>query len=238
MASAQAISGGGLEAVLLDALGTLLELEPPAQRLRAGLAAEAGIEVEEPAAAAAFRAEIEYYLAHHLRGRDARSLAALRDDCADVVRRSLGLPLELAPAVRRALLGAIRFRPYPDAGPALAALRARGARLVVASNWDCSLAEALAGAGLGGAVDAVVPSALVGAAKPDPRLFDAALAAAGAAPERAVHVGDSLDHDVAGARAAGVRPLLLRRRGDPVEPTDVVTIRSLAELPGVLFEAE
>ena len=57
----------------------------------------------------------------------------------------------------------------------------------------------------------MVTSAEVGAAKPDPRPFLQGLALAGAAPEEAVHVGDSPENDVAGARAAGVRPLLVAR---------------------------
>lgn len=229
------------DAVLLDAFGTLVELEPPAPRLRAGLWEIARVDVGEAAAGRAFRAEIEHYLAHHLEGRDAGSLDALRADCAEVIRRSLGLPDGAHVAVREAMLGAIRFVAYPDAAPALAALRSCGMRLVVASNWDCSLDDALASAGLGGAVDAVVPSAKVGAAKPDTRLFAAALEEAGVSPGRAVHVGDSVEHDVEGARAAGVTAVLVRRvpgAGGPADTSGVLPgtaeIRSLAELPALL----
>ena len=101
------------------------------------------------------------------------------------------------------MLGALEFRAYEDAGPALRALRAAGMRLVIASNWDCSLADWLGPAGLLELVDAVVTSAEVGVAKPDPLVFRRALAVAGVGPEAAVHVGDSPDNDVAGARAAG-----------------------------------
>jgi putative hydrolase of the HAD superfamily len=54
-----------VRAVLLDALGTLVELQPPAPRLRR-LLREAGFEVTEEQAAAGFMAEIAYYLDHHL----------------------------------------------------------------------------------------------------------------------------------------------------------------------------
>jgi putative hydrolase of the HAD superfamily len=54
-------------------------------------------------------------------------------------------------------------------------------------------------------VSAIVDSALIGAEKPDPRIFAAALQAAGSPAERAVHVGDSVWFDVEGAVAAGVR---------------------------------
>jgi putative hydrolase of the HAD superfamily len=81
-------------------------------------------------------------------------------------------------------------------------------------------------------VDAVVTSAEVGVAKPDPEVFHRALALAGVGPEAAVHVGDSPDNDVAGARAAGVRPVLVSRRSST--PADVEVIRSLTELPHLL----
>ena len=56
------------------------------------------------------------------------------------------------------------------------------------------------------------------------------------APEEALHVGDSLHADVGGARAAGVRPVLLDRRGrySPEQVGEATVIRSLAELPALL----
>jgi putative hydrolase of the HAD superfamily len=217
-------------AVLIDALGTLVELQPPAPRLRRELA-RAGFDVSEETAAAGFGAEIGYYLAHHLDGRDREGLEDLRDRCAHALIGELGLPgLEHATA-RRAMLAALEFAPYPDAAPALEELRAAGVKLVIASNWDCSLPDWLEPLGLLDLVDAVVTSADVGAAKPDPALFLGALEHAGVPPEEAVHVGDSLDNDVGGARAAGIRALLLVRHGEP--PAGVETVRSLAELPSL-----
>ena len=221
-------------AVLLDGMGTLVALEPPHARLRATLQAGAGVQVSGRRAKDAFRAEIEHYLAHHLEGRDAESLGRLRDDCAAVLHEALGPHVAGVDRalVRRAMLDAIHFDAYADAAPALRALRAGGLRLVVASNWDCSLPSVLEEAGLADLVDAVVPSAVAGAAKPDPRLFEAALDAAGCAPHEALHVGDSLENDVAGATAAGIAALLLVRSGDA--PPGVPVIRSLVELPAVL----
>lgn len=215
-------------------MGTLVALEPPHVRLRATLHAEAGVAVSARRAKDAFRAEIEHYLAHHLEGNDAESLDRLRDDCAAVLHEALGdqaAGVDRA-LVRRAMLDAIHFDAYADAAPALRALREGGLRLVVASNWDCSLPEVLEQAGLFGLVDAVVPSAVAGAAKPDTRLFEAALQAAGCAANEAIHIGDSLENDVAGATAAGIAALLLVRGGDA--PPGVPVIRSLVELPAVL----
>jgi putative hydrolase of the HAD superfamily len=121
------------------------------------------------------------------------------------------------------MMAAIRFRAYPDAAPALEALRARGLRLACVSNWDYALPEVLARCGLDGAFDAVVTSAGVGARKPDPRIFAAALAAVDCAPANALHVGDTPGEDIEGARAAGIPALLLDRDGGG-------DIASLAEL--------
>ena len=124
------------------------------------------------------------------------------------------------------LLGAIRFHPFEDAAPALAALRARGLATVCVSNWDVSLHGVLERCGLSSGLDAVVCSAEAGAAKPEPAIFERALAIAGCSPEEAVHVGDTPEEDLAGARAAGLRGLLIRREGGG----DVSSLDEVAEL--------
>ena len=231
-----------VEAVLLDAFGTLVAMDPPAPRLRAELRAR-GVEVSEERAAAAFRAEIAYYLEHQAEGRDSESLHDLRDRCAEVLREALGAPLLDHADARAALLGAIRFRPYDDATGTLRELRAREMRLVVASNWDCSLPDTLRDARLLDLVDGVVTSAVAGARKPAAPVFERALELAGCPAERAVHVGDSLSNDVAGAAAAGIRAVLLKRGGERLDavladaddgPAPDAEIRSLVELPRVL----
>jgi putative hydrolase of the HAD superfamily len=222
--------------VLLDAFGTLVSMERPAPRLRAELARRTGLDVSPEAAEAAFRAEIAFYLEHHLEGRDPGSLEGLRDRCAAIVGDSLDVSGLEPETVREAMLAAIRFEAQPDAPGALRALRARGIRLVVASNWDCSLGRVLADAGLLDLLDGVVSSAVAGAAKPDPAIFEAALEVAATEREAAVHVGDSPSQDVAGARAAGVSAILLDRQGDAVA-ADVPVVRRLDELPSLLFGA-
>jgi putative hydrolase of the HAD superfamily len=215
--------------VLLDALGTLVELERPWPYLVDELAAR-GVVVGEDAARAAMLAEMSYYRAHHDEAVDWQSLKDLRRRCAAVVQEQLqtSLPLD---DVLDALLGAIRFRAYPEVPGVLARLRAGGARLAVVSNWDVSLHDVLERTGLRPLVDAVVISAELGVAKPDPAIFRAALDRLGAPADGAVHVGDSLEHDVAGARAAGLEAVLVARNGAPV-PEGVRAVRSLAELVG------
>ncbi|MFL5825761.1 MAG: HAD family hydrolase [Thermoleophilaceae bacterium] len=222
-----------MKAVLLDSFGTLLRMDAPGPHLRRELAG-LGVDLSVEEAAAAFRAEISYYLAHNLEGRDAESLLDLRNRCAGVVREAIGRPDLDLDSVREAMLRSIRFSAFEDAPPALAELRASGIRTVVASNWDCSLPEALERAGLRSLVDGVAASAVVGAAKPARELFLAALELAGAEPGDAVHVGDSFQKDVEGARAAGLSAVLLARDGSAPSAREVPVIRSLAELPALL----
>ncbi|HVL31353.1 MAG TPA: HAD-IA family hydrolase [Solirubrobacteraceae bacterium] len=221
--------------VTLDALGTLVSLTPPAPLLVAELRAR-GVAVGERQATSAIAEEIAFYRAHHAAAGDAATLADLRARCTAVLRRALlsaGADVGALPAeeLQDALLRSLRFAPYEEVPAALRALRHAGRRLVVVSNWDVSLHEMLDATGLRELVDAAISSAEAGAAKPAPAIFERALALAGAAAAGAVHVGDSLQHDVAGARAAGLRPVLVARAGRPPGvPADVTVVASLAEL--------
>jgi HAD superfamily hydrolase (TIGR01509 family) len=190
-------------AVFLDALGTLIQLEPPWVHLAAALGEQADDRLMR-----AVRAEMAFYKANSHMGRDADSLAELRARCAAVLSQELGREVDAD-----TMMGAIRFHAYPDSAPSLAALRRRGLSLVCVSNWDCSLPDVLEGCGLGEALDGVVTSAEAGARKPDPDIFAPALAIAGVTASRALHVGDTVAEDVDGARAAGIRALHLDRSG-------------------------
>jgi putative hydrolase of the HAD superfamily len=97
----------------------------------------------------------------------------------------------------------------PDAAPALAEVRRAGLRAAVISNSNGSVRSILESLGLAGHLDFVVDSAEVGVEKPDPRIFELALAQGRVAPGEAVYIGDLYSIDVRGARAAGMRAVLL-----------------------------
>lgn len=205
-----------VRALLLDALGTLVELEPPVEPLRRELRERCGLEVSEAEARAALRAEIAFYRAHHDEASDRERLADLRRRATEALRGALpamaaGLPLAL---LTEALLAALQFRPFAEVPEVLRAARERGVRLVVVSNWDVSLHDVLEETGLAPLLDGAVTSAEVGSAKPDGAIFARGLELAGVAAADAIHVGDSVEHDVAGALAAGIEPLLVVREGE------------------------
>ncbi|MBI3977468.1 MAG: HAD-IA family hydrolase [Chloroflexi bacterium] len=126
------------------------------------------------------------------------------------------------------------YRLFDDSSPALAALRARGIRLGVISNWETWLEQLLVALGIRPFFDVVVISGACGIEKPDRGIFDCALAEAGVEPGRAAHVGDSPRHDVAGARNAGMTPILVDRRGRYAD-ADGLRVADLRELEQVLF---
>ncbi len=191
-----------VEAVTIDAYGTLVTLRDPVPPLRAALAGR-GVERSEGAVRAAFAAEVAFYVERSHEGRDEPTLALLRRDCAAVFLEAAGAPLD-PDAFAPAFVGALAFEEVPGAGDACRALAARGLRLAVVSNWDVGLHDHLRALGLDALVDTVVTSAEAGAPKPAPAVFELALARLGATPEQTVHVGDA-EADAEGARAAGLR---------------------------------
>ncbi|MGD0166977.1 MAG: HAD-IA family hydrolase [Gaiellaceae bacterium] len=190
-----------LDCVTVDASGTLVVLDDPVSRLRHGLL-EHGIERAPAEIEAAFRAEIAYYRGRAVEGRDAESVALIRRECCGVFIAELGLGLD-PDAFLPDFIASYRFRIEEGAAETLRSLQARGLRIAVVSNWDCSLGETLEGLGLSQLVDIAVASALVGSVKPDPEIFRYALAKLSAEPSRSLHVGDE-ESDRLGALAAGM----------------------------------
>ncbi len=215
------------DAVLLDAFGTLIDIDQPFPRLRRSLRDHLGVTVSAADSERAFRAEMSFYADHCHEGSDAEALAGLRARCAAIVLDELGIDAD--PARAAVLLAdSIAFRVFADVAPLLAGLERAGVAVAVVSNWDCSLPETLAEVGI--AIEHVFDSASSGSSKPDPGMFHRALAVLGVAPERALHVGDTEEADGQGARAAGIDVRILDRgrgaagAGTISALTDVLTL--------------
>ncbi len=191
-----------VEAVTIDAYGTLLALRDPVPALQAALHAH-GVERDAEEVAQAFAAEVAYYVDRSHEGRDEATLALLRRDCAGVFLAAADADLPVDAFVAD-FMGSLSFRELPGAAEACRRLAARGLRLAVVSNWDVGLHERLGELGLATLVETVVTSAEAGTAKPEPGIWRVALDRLGVAAGRAVHVGDS-EADEEGAHAAGLR---------------------------------
>jgi FMN phosphatase YigB (HAD superfamily) len=235
---AQAARGAraAVRTVIFDCGNTLLEQRPcPVDVYMEVVRAVVGRELDPGAVAAAYRA-VTF-------ARPQSALALKSGDKSayfDRYNRDLGLFLgldshyrDLNPALQKAFAGARAWQPCTDTRPALDALASAGVRLVVVANWDANLESVLATAGLRERFAGVYASASIGVEKPDPRVFAPVWRDFAAAPATSVYVGDDYALDVAAARGAGVRPLLLDR-GGRYSGADCEVIASLAALPPLI----
>jgi HAD superfamily hydrolase (TIGR01549 family) len=122
------------------------------------------------------------------------------------------------------------FALYDDALPVLAELRRHGLAIGLVSNGQRDLEEFAAHHALD--ADVSVGSKAHGRAKPHPSIFETALGALAVVPAEAAMVGDSYEDDIAGARALGMRAILLDRDG--LHPGEQDRIADLAALPAAL----
>ena len=122
---------------------------------------------------------------------------------------------------------------YPEVPETLSVLKERSLILGVISNFDSRLVRVLNGLGAGSWFEEIFVSSRVGYAKPDPRIFHAALNHHGLKPENAIHVGDSETNDLHGANNAGLRGVLVDR-GNGRAPADRNRVTSLKAIVSML----
>jgi len=209
-----------IRAITLDAAGTLVAPREPIGETYARIARTFGIPTRPTAVEARFRRALRAAPPLAFPGADARDRATReRAWWRDVVRAALG-PGASRPrfaACFEALFTyyaqADAWRVFPDVGPALLGFRARGLRLAVVSNFDGRLPGLLEGLALTPALDLTVWSSAAGAAKPARAIFEVAARDLGVDLAEVCHVGDDLEADVAGAKAAGAMAVHLDRTG-------------------------
>jgi len=142
---------------------------------------------------------------------------------------------QLVPAIAEAFKKHTSWQLYPDVKPTLEAFRAKGYSLGVISDWNIALGPLLRQFHLTQYFDCLVISAVARHAKPSPMLYDMALERANAIPDYTVHIGDSYIHDVLGARAVGITPILLDRTDTLTESkVDCLVVHSLYGLLDLL----
>lgn len=141
---------------------------------------------------------------------------------------------EVHAAAMRDIFGSACFELYVDVQPVLHALKRRGLRLAVVSNWHRGLDSFCHEMNLSNLLDAVISSSDIGIEKPDPGIFEEAVRRLRAKPNHIVHVGDEPDEDFRGAVAAGLRAILIDRRN--VYSAHANRINSLYELEARLAQ--
>jgi HAD superfamily hydrolase (TIGR01509 family) len=191
------VRAGDLDAVTLDAHGTLVRLENPVPALLDVLA-QRGVDRAPATVLAGFRTEAAHYAPRASEGQDEASLTRLQVECAgvflDAIEAELD-PEEFAPAY----VGALHFEVLPGVFESLDRLRALGLELAVVANWDFGLQRRLEEVELTQYFTVVVHAAR----KPAPDGLLRALADLHVAPARALHIGDDRN-DREAAAAAGM----------------------------------
>ncbi|MBI2859205.1 MAG: HAD-IA family hydrolase [Chloroflexi bacterium] len=229
-------------AVFLDWYNTLARYEPPAESIQEAACRSYGIEVDRQLLAAGIAEADQFFYHENIRERVDKRLpneqVELYTRYEDIVlkRAGVGMPQGMALPIWmkvRDLARGSTFALYDDVIPALEMLKARQITTVMISNISQDLKPLLAQLGLARLLDHSVSPREAGAEKPDPRIFSYALAQSGVQPDEAVHVGDQYHVDVAGARAAGIQPILIDRL-DLLKDCDCPRIRTLLEIASVL----
>jgi HAD superfamily hydrolase (TIGR01509 family) len=202
--------------ITIDLDDTLWPCRPPLEAAEQALLAW----LQSRAAALAARHDLASLKAHRLELRTARpelahDLTALRRASLRELLSGAGYPLPQAVALAEegvALFLAYRNRvqPYPDASPGLRRLAGRYC-LIALTNGNADVERTP----LRNHFHHAFQAGDVGAAKPDPALFHAALAQAGVRPDQALHLGDDPHLDVAAARRCGMGAVWLDRHGAP-----------------------
>jgi HAD superfamily hydrolase (TIGR01662 family) len=123
---------------------------------------------------------------------------------------------------------------YDDVAPVLQQLAERGLKIGLISNSHRCLASFQEHFQLRGLITAAVSSSEHGYMKPHPSIFEAALTLAGVEAHESLMVGDSIAHDIDGARRVGMRGVLVHRSDAPVPAANVPVIRSMSELPALI----
>ena len=225
-----------VEAVFWDIGGVILDVDTVQaahRRFVDDLVEAYGLATSSEAAVATWRQTVGDYF----RERDGTAFRPAREAYARAVEAIVGEPLartEWEPRFRAAVDQAIE--PVPGATSTIARLAATDdvAHQGVLSDVDADEGRRiLERFDVHKHLDAVTTSEDVGRTKPDPAMFEAALAAASVPPERAVMVGDRYEHDMAGAAALGIRTVAHGAADGPAVDHHIETPRGLLSLLGV-----
>jgi len=230
-----------VRAVFFDAGYTLLCMDPPQEILFLQVCSELGITIDDARLASAVR-DANVMLAPRTPASMHRPYSIERVDRFWIEYHRLVLngcavdsaAADLAEPVYRTFSKRLGWRVYDDVRPLLADLHARGIKLGVISNWTGDLEDVLRRIDLHSPFDVIIDSARFGHEKPHPDIFAEALRQAGVRPSAALHVGDSIEHDVDGALGSGLRPVLIDRVGRYSTFDRAPRVADLSELAALL----
>lgn len=227
------------KAVFFDWFNTLAFYHPPREGIHAAACRKLGIEVSEERIRRSLPAADQFFMEENARSPvEKRSPEERAQVYAQYEKRMLSgagvevsdeLALRIMQEASKSFQG-LAFALYDDVLPTLELLKQRGLILGLISNIERDMDPVCAELGLAPYLDFMVTSREVGADKPRPPIFLAALEKAKVEASEAIHVGDQYHSDVVGALGVGIRPVLLDRYDLFPQVTDCPKIKSLAEI--------
>lgn len=229
-----------IKTVLFDAGSTLIEPDPPVERIFYETAARRGHDVSFETVQGFMGDVNEFYEREYAKDGDFwASIEGSTQIWLDMYRYLsylTGLEADsegMAREIYHSYTQAANWTAYEDVRPALMALKREHYRLAVVSNWDPALRGILRGMGLAPFFDEIICSAEVGYRKPNPMIFNVAIEQLGVDAAHIVHVGDLPEADGEGASSAGILPIIIDRKGDCVD-CGYRRMEMLTELPFLL----
>ncbi len=228
-----------IKAVFFDWFDTLAHYEPPRQQLYSQALREFGIEVPSRELTFGIQAADKYFLEESARSpveqRNKQEQAEVYLQYQSVVLTKAGvkaereLLLKLMKRMQQQFQG-ISLVIFDDVLPTLKTLKEKRLTLGLLTNASKNIISLQSKLGLEPYLNFVITSREVGADKPEPPIFLAALERANVKASEAIHVGDHYNVDVMGAKGVGIKPILLDRYNLYPEVNDCPRIRNLTEL--------
>ena len=230
-----------IKAVFFDLYGTLAGFNPSRYEIQNAACDPLDIKVTQEGIAAGY-ALADSYMAQQnainpLRQRDRDGTTQFFAEYEQLVLKGAGVDVTREQAWEiwlRVQRVPSQLTLFDDVLPAMALLKSNGLILAIISNMNRDGGELLTNIGLTSYIDFAITSAEVGAEKPHPPIFQAALNNAKVLPEEAMHVGDQILSDIEGAMGMGINPVLLDRDGNHSKVEGFPRIESLMELTGLL----
>jgi len=234
-----------IKAVCFDWFNTLARYEPPREELQSQALQEFGIRVSPqeimPGLLVADRDFFDENAVSPVRKRSPEEQAKIYTRYQKTILSEAGVsvpgePDMLVKIMKRAqqLSAKMSFVLFNDVLSTLKTLKEQKLILGLLTNLDRDMNPICRGLGLEPYISFIVTSGEVGVDKPKPQIFLAALQRTGTNASETVHVGDQYKLDVVGARAVGIKPILIDRYDLYPEVSDCPRIRSLTELTGYL----
>ena len=230
-----------IRAVFFDLYNTLVHFSPTVEEIQVKACREVGICVTPRGVLQGYRLADDYFNRENSRSSLSQRSAECRDGFfshyEQLILKGAGLDVSLALSKRiwelttRVPKG---FATFDDVVASLQSLKVMGLSLGLLSNLHHDIEALSVGLGFGIYLDFSITSHEVGAEKPSPAMFMAALSKVGVNANEAIHVGDQIYSDVGGARSVGIIPILLDRDNCHKDSAEYYRIRSLAEVKGVV----